>query len=373
VNQQIYREASEWLVDLRVGDFDPAASERLDAWFRASPEHIRAFLELSSIWEDGADPDLDKANSTDDLIARARTVVTNVVEIGNSSLYPDERPSKTVLSVPGPTPTPLVERVRARGPLRHLRFATAASIVFVSVAAGALLLYRLLDGTYSTGIGEQRTVSLSDGSRIELNALSRVRIRFSEGKRDVELLEGQVLFNVAKDPTRPFVVQSGATRVRAVGTEFDVYRKPFGTTVTVVEGRVAVLTAAEARPTTPSESASLPEGAPEPRVATILVSAGEQVTVTPSKVTAPARADIAAATAWTQRELMFDSTPLAEVAREFNRYNEKPLVVTDETLKNFHVTGIFSSTNHASLLKFLRAQEGIEVVETDSVIQITRK
>ena len=72
VNKQIYEEASQWLVELHAGDVDAAGHERLDAWFRASPQHIRAFLELSSIWEDGADSDLDHHSSIKSLIALAR-------------------------------------------------------------------------------------------------------------------------------------------------------------------------------------------------------------------------------------------------------------------------------------------------------------
>src|SRR6267378_3587388 len=71
-NQPIYEQAADWLIALREGEVDAAERERLDAWFRASPEHIRAYLELSSIWEEGSDPDLDRNNSTDALIARAR-------------------------------------------------------------------------------------------------------------------------------------------------------------------------------------------------------------------------------------------------------------------------------------------------------------
>src|SRR3984885_1558682 len=81
LNAQIYEEAAEWLVELRLGDLDAAARERLDSWFRESPRHIRAFLELSSIWEDGGDPDLNRAQSTEALIARARAV-SNVLPLG---------------------------------------------------------------------------------------------------------------------------------------------------------------------------------------------------------------------------------------------------------------------------------------------------
>jgi len=375
VNQQIYREASEWLVDLRVGDTDAAARERLDAWFRASPEHIRAFLELSSIWEDGADPDLDRAHTTHDLIARARAIATNVAEIGHSSRRVETPQAGAPVSRPRRALMPAGALARVIAPPRVRRFSVAASIALATLAAAALQLYRSLEGTYSTAVGEQRTVSLSDGSRIELNSRSEIRVEFSKSERHVELLAGQALFKVAKDPARPFVVGSDRARVRAVGTEFDVYREAAGTTVTVVAGRVAVMPTAESESMTRSEGSGAPEsGATTERpVATVFVSAGEQVVVTPSKVTQPSNADVAAATAWTRHELVFESTPLAEVAQEFNRYNEKPLVVSDEALKNFHVTGIFSSTNPTSLLKFLGAQKDIEIVETDSAILITRK
>ena len=82
MNRQIYEEASEWLVELRLGELDGAARERLDAWFRASPENLRAFLELSSLWEQGADPELDRTRSTEELIARARGGAADVVVLG---------------------------------------------------------------------------------------------------------------------------------------------------------------------------------------------------------------------------------------------------------------------------------------------------
>src|SRR5690606_26847429 len=90
--------------------------------------------------------------------------------------------------------------------------------------------------------GEQRTVTLADGSVIELNARSRIKVRYADRERAIDLLQGQALFRVAKDPTKPFIVASGGTYVRAVGTQFDVYKKSVGTVVTVVEGRVAVTT-----------------------------------------------------------------------------------------------------------------------------------
>jgi len=95
-------------------------------------------------------------------------------------------------------------------------------------------------GPLCDDVGEQRSIALADGSIIDLNARSRIRVRLSKDERDVELLQGQALFHVAKDNSRPFVVRSDTTVVRAVGTEFDVYRKKNGTVITVLEGRVVV-------------------------------------------------------------------------------------------------------------------------------------
>jgi transmembrane sensor len=256
---------------------------------------------------------------------------------------------------------------------------------------GSLALYRSWVSTYTTGIGEQRTIALSDGSRIELNARSRIRVRFSKQERDIELLAGQALFSVAKDSSRPFVVTSEEARVRAVGTQFDVYQRSSGTTVTVLEGRVAVLTASpQAVGTALPRSAGMPSPGPEsadrqtsgsaPSNLTfpgaypgVLVFAGEQVIVTAQLVSKPRKANTAVATAWTQRELVFDETSLTDVAAEFNLYNEKPLIVSDASLKDFHVTGVFSSTDPSSLLKFLRAQKGIRVQESGQGILIARQ
>jgi transmembrane sensor len=182
--------------------------------------------------------------------------------------------------------------------------------------------------------------------------LSKIRIRYSAHERTVDLLQGQALFQVAKDTIRPFVVHSGQTGVRAVGTEFDVYRKADGTIVTVVEGRVAVLRT------------------PESRNFSSLLSAGEQITVSPTAARKTLHPNLAGATSWTQRRLVFDSASFAEVADEFNRYNERKLVIDPSALGTLHVSGVFSSTDPASLIRFLRDRPGLRVTETPTQIRI---
>lgn len=356
-NRQIYEEAAEWLVDLRVGDMDGSAHEQLDAWFRESPLHIRAFLELSAIWEKTEGAELDRGTSTESLIARVRAGQANVVALTDEGTATGRRDGgRGAPTARRATPAPRA-RVGLAGfgipPLRRIlsrRSAVLAAALLVCLGFGIALAVRW-SSDYSTGTGEQRIVQLADGSTIQLNSRSRLRVAFSRRERSVELIEGQALFQVAKDRARPFVVRSAGTRVRAVGTQFDVYRKASGTQVSVVEGRVAVLDS------TPEASA-------------VLVAAGEQVVVTGQRGYRPHPADVRAVTAWTRRELVFDTASLVEVAQEFNRYNTRQLVVSDGTLEDFHVTGVFSSTDPASLLRFLRAQPGIDVREADQEIRI---
>jgi transmembrane sensor len=409
VNRLILEEASEWFVDFRVGDVDSTARERFDRWLRQSPEHIRAYMEIANTYV--GLPALNPTCKMDvqyliaharsegnvvplDYEARSKQPVSRAAEFGESRLEtgaPNAHPS-----------------ARRRGP-RVL--ALAASIAIACVIGGCLAWLGVQwHFTYATDIGERRSITLEDGSTIDLNARSKVRVRFSDGERDVELLEGQALFSVAHDVSRPFIVSAGNTAVRAVGTQFDVYRKSSGTTVTVVEGRVAVFGPLNPGGTTGGDGSVVPSflalnssfaggqgsaareragrvSASQPSrllpsppygegarsAGAVLVSAGEQVTVTERPIPAPTQANVAAATAWTQHQLVFDGSPLSDVVDGFNRYNTRQIVIEDHALDEFHVSGVYSSTDPASLIGFLRQQPGIDVIETGESVRITRK
>lgn len=195
------------------------------------------------------------------------------------------------------------------------------------VAAGitaSLMAPKYLGQVYDTPVGEQRTVALDDGSRIELNTDSRVRVRFSAGTRSLTLERGQALFEVAHDTARPFIVKAGAASVRAVGTKFEVYRRAADVRVTLVEGKVEVT------------------GTLQGQVATPLV-AGQGVEVRRATITPPVKVDTAAVTGWTQGRLTFHDARLADAVAEVNRYSRSKVVLAANAPVDERINGAFDT------------------------------
>lgn len=339
-NEQIQDEATEWFVRFCEQEVDGPSCHEFDAWLRRSPEHIRAYLDISALWDAAGSMTRNRRIDIEAMVRRARAE-SNVV----------------VLDQSGNSKAGAIHKPRARG----LRVAIAAAVLLFCLACGATLWWQQVRyPTYATRIGERRIITLSDGSTVELNARSRIKVRFTQTTRAVELVEGQALFRVARIPSRAFVVASGTTQVRAVGTQFDVYRKSTGTVVTVVEGKVAV-------------SAPEPSGTATTQTPTsgaVLLSAGEQVIISAHALSVPTQTNPSLSTAWTQGNLVFDSTPLSEVIQEFARYNARPLFVDDPKLLGLHISGTFPTTDSTQLVNFLAQRFGLVVHDTDDGIHL---
>ncbi len=387
-SQQLYDEAASWLVEFRCGDIDAAGRTDFYRWLQTSPEHMRAYLELAAIWNEGSA--LDRAQCMPDLPLLERSQpATNVIPFSAADPERSNEPHDAGRS----------GRLPARGGTAKrnlLSFAAAALLAGVGVLQW---YWHEVRGVYTTGVGEQHLITLGDGSAIELNAQSKIRVRYAEQQREVELLRGEALFSVAHDASRPFVVHTADTRVRALGTLFDVYRKPAETTVTVIQGTVAVMPTL-ARPQdesagSPRLEAVLPANngsantttgggrgreSPVGKVAAsalgareLLLAAGEQVRVVPEGAVKQPAPDVVAATAWSQGRIVFHSTPLKDVVADFNRYNTRQLVIRDAELLTFKVTGIFSSTDPMSLIRFLEGRPEMNVTRTSNEIIISTK
>jgi transmembrane sensor len=198
-----------------------------------------------------------------------------------------------------------------------------------------------------TRFGEQGSYLLDDGSRVTLNSASKIEVRLRKDRRLVSLVSGEALFEVAHDAARPFEVRAGDTALRAVGTQFDVDVRPARTTVTVTEGRVAVLSAG---------------GRPVRGTPVTTLGVADQLVITPGASLAPRHGvDVAAALAWTQDKLIFEHRPVGEVAEEFNRYNRERINIASTELQNQEITGAFASNDPASFLAFLASIPGVRI------------
>lgn len=356
IRSEILGEANRWFIELNEHPQDEATRRRFDHWLRRSPEHVHAFLLVSAHWEESAPRSNVAVESVDELVALAKSD-SDVVALASAIRLPSDRTD--AFADTGAKPL----RVRSRRIM-------LAACVLLSIGA-AFVWQQFFRGTYATDIGEQRSIGLADGSTVELNSQTRIRVRFTKRERHIELLEGQALFQVAKNEAQPFIVRSGNTQVRAIGTQFDVYRKQNGTVVTVVEGRVSV------RPVL-DENGGSGSAAPSDAVQEAkFLDGGQQLTLGVDAASVAiahlAPADLEAATAWTDRRLIFKATPLAEVVDEFNRYSERPIVVDDPEIAAIPISGVFSSSDPTDLLRFLREVGAYEVHETRSAIEVSRR
>lgn len=195
----------------------------------------------------------------------------------------------------------------------------------------------------------QRSVALSDGSLIDINAGSDLRVRFTAQERHLALGAGEGYFQVAHDATRPFVVKVGGVSVRAVGTAFNVRVGVDSIDVLVVEGRVEVIREGA----TPE-----PSGAFRPSL-----GAGERASVPRDASAAVAKIEKVDATAmrtllaWQDRMTGFTDVPLREVVARFNRRNSLQLVVADPELGERKIGGVIALDQVEAFVRLLE-QDG---------------
>lgn len=236
--------------------------------------------------------------------------------------------------------------LRAR-PTAAPRRGGAAGLAFAGVAALALGIAWLLPGSFvpaqihQTARGEHRTVTLADGSRIELNTASRIEIDYGLGCRCVRLPDGEAVFHVAHGDPRPFRVAASQGGLRDIGTAFWVRSQAQRVDVAVLEGKVE---------TTPREG-----HLPTPLVA------GERQAWNHAGETLPATARaIDDLLAWREGALVFRDAPLTDVVAEFARYHPVAIEL-DARLAHYRLSGRLPSTDLDGLVRLIRSAYAVEI------------
>lgn len=201
--------------------------------------------------------------------------------------------------------------------------------------------------TYATGVGERRTVVLSDGSKVDLNAQTRMTVSFRRGERKVALPEGEAIFDVAKDASRPFTIDAGRYAVRVVGTQFDVRNRPEGLSVAVSRGVVDV------RSTTD-------DGA---RV--FRLQRGQRFKVAFKGQPQLSQIDPEEAFAWRAGRMIYRSEPLSTVVADLNREFHQPIRISDAGLKDMPITGVLVLDNQADVVHRLTLMLPVSAVPSE--------
>jgi transmembrane sensor len=235
---------------------------------------------------------------------------------------------------------------------RNWLIALAASVVLFVGVAGWFALGLSDDRVLDTAVGEQRRVTLADGSRVDLAPDSRVSTRFTLARRDVRLVRGQAFFAVAHSAVRPFIVHANSLTVTAIGTEFDVRISPSSTAVTVSEGRVIVAPDVDGMS---GGSRSITEIAH--------AGVGQRVSFSKSaRRLSVAAVDPKVAGAWRDGTLQFEGEPLEDVTNAINRYTAPHIVVAPE-FQQARFTGTVSPSKVRDWLKALEQIYAVEVVD----------
>jgi len=372
-------EAAEWWVRLQEPDVARADREEFIDWLRESALHVAEMLRIAQVH--GA---LEHFQKWTCLSTEGSDEPENVVALPQSILK-EERGGEPLRTSPAAEERGAPgETTLKRRPRRGRFFALAASVAFLALW-GAWSFWGLRSQTIETERGERREVALTDGSVLEVDPETRLRIRFDEHARRVALERGRALFRVAKDPDRPFLVQADGTTVRAVGTAFAVDRQKKGVVVTVAEGKVAVFATQpedpqESRQTANSRegtdtaegegtvtSPSTPAGPSRARNrAQLFLTAGQQVRMESSGSAEPVRkVDSDRELAWAKGRLVFDNETLAAAIEEFNRYNRVQLHVVDEALAKRLVSAVFDASDPESFIAFIQTVAPVRITRSD--------
>jgi transmembrane sensor len=314
--------AARWAVRADGGAMSPEEQRELDSWLAADSRHRGAYVRARAQWVD-----LDRLAALHGPMEGAEGR-----HPAGISLAPKLAPNPTAANATQP-PTVALSR----------RQLLAAGIAAVGAMGGGLswLILREGQGRYVSGIGEVRRIALEDGSTLLLNTASEVTVQFTKKQRDIRLVHGEALFEVAHDRSRPFIVQANDTAVRAVGTAFAVRLEAAQVDVTVTEGVVEV---ADSKAMFGLGPATLAASRP----AVKRVVAHERVVI--ARARAPDVEPIAPAAAerqlaWREGLVSFDGESLQTAVAEINRHNRRQIVVDDPAIGAMPIVGVFRATD----------------------------
>jgi transmembrane sensor len=357
-------QAVEWFLRMRSESARLEDLPDLQRWIEADPLNALAYRQVSATW------------TTFDEVASSPAIV-----VGRRDALEDAHQARQQR---GASRSSDASKASAR---RQMSLAAIAASAVLVLALCVWFLTGPQWHSYSTNIGERRTVTLPDGSVMTLDARSRVRFKYTDKERRISFEQGQARFAVAKDPARPFRVRALDRTVVALGTNFNVERVSNTLFVTLIEGRVAVAPSASfdngksPAPAPDSGSAAFYRGGTrnesglgQPGVAGVIeLTAGEGLRILDGRAMLVPKIDLERVTAWQSGKLLFDNEPLVSAAERVNRYARRPIKV-DPSVATVGISGVFNSGDADAFVEAVTAYFPVEVDATDTAeIRLIRR
>jgi transmembrane sensor len=307
----IQEQAAEWFIRWHSGEVTVAERYAYLQWLKTSPVHIAELLRVCQMYACIGAMKLPLYYTNEDTF-------TNVVEF---------KPRETTSS----------EETRGLATWRS-RLAAGVAIFAVAVLFGGVAKVAWFDRTLETQPGEWQIFTLTDGTIVRAGPRTEMRHTFGDERRLVRLERGRAVFQVAKDPTRPFIVDAEFARIKATGTQFEVrHVDEEEIRVVVSEGSVDVVRGDGAG----AEVVSLEKD--------------QKVTVSSEGITPVEPSDVSRDLAWVGRWLDFREETVKEAVAEFNDMNDVQIVVSPQSLKRA-VRGAFAADDPESFADALAAR-----------------
>ncbi len=314
--RKVRLEAASWLERRLRPEWNAEDQAGFDAWLKADPANTISFLRVEAAWN--------RANRLGALRQPMRA----------ASAAQTQRRSFT----------------------RFLNMAAAVAGA-VAIAGGIAATYMLMpqEKSYVTQVGGHEILALKDGSQIELNTSTVVRVSQNSNERKVWLDKGEAYFRIKHDPAHPFVVMVGGHRVTDLGTTFLVRRDNDSVKVALIEG-LAQFDGGVAN----GQHATLKPG-------DVVVASAKRMSLAKENTN-----DIATGLGWRHGLLIFKYTTLADAAAEFNRYNDLKLVIADPAAGRLKIVGTFATNNVAAFADVAEDVLHLKVTHTEDQIVIGR-
>lgn len=314
---EIKAAAAVWVERRANSVWSEADQSELDTWVAASPAHLVAYLRADDIWK------------------RA------------DRLKALNRPFPMKANVSG----------KSFGKSTILKIAAVFVVTALAGVGTAFYFVSLKQQTYSTTIGGRETLMLSDGSRVELNTDTLLRIGSSDGERTVWLDKGEAYFEIAHNPAHAFVVMLGDRRVTDLGTKFDIRRDPDRTEVALLQGKARFDDAVNSA---------------QPRQT--ILAPGDVVIATANSLslTQEPLHELQNRLAWRNGMLVFEHATLADVANQYNRYNREKLVIADAVTAQLTISGTLPTTDIGAFTRMATKLFNLRVEQHEGEVVVSR-